>query len=244
MDDSRTKIFMLVDGERREHDFVKRLFSLYDLDLEYEIVTYNSKIYSLYNEMFVYNDPEDMDLLQVLKSRERNPDKKAIFDEAYSDILLVFDLDPQDPEYTPEKIKRMTAYFTESTDVGKLYLNYPMIESFYHMQAIPDPLYDGRYALLAELRAKTYKKRVGMENRDHDYRKFARTKAECSTVIRQNLNKACDLIHEEHQFIVEQEKVLLAQLTLLDSEEKVAVLNTCVFFISEYDSGLIADSLV
>ena len=117
MDDSRTKIFMLVEGERREHDFVKRLFSLYDLDLEYEIVTYNSKIYSLYNEMFVYNDPEDMDLLQVLKSRERNPDKKAIFDEAYSDILLVFDLDPQDPEYTPEKIKRMTAYFTESTDV-------------------------------------------------------------------------------------------------------------------------------
>lgn len=34
--------------------------------------------------------------------------------------------------FTPEKIKRMSDYFVESSDMGKLYLNYPMVEAFYH----------------------------------------------------------------------------------------------------------------
>ena len=46
-------------------------------------------------------------------------------------------------------------YFVESTDMGKLYLNYPMIEAFYHMSNIPDPEYNGRVATLAELRGHT-----------------------------------------------------------------------------------------
>lgn len=244
MSDARTKIFLLVEGEKRDRKLMEKLLTLYGLDVDYEIVTYNSKIYALYNELFVENDPEDMDLLQVLKSRERDPGKRAIFDEMYSDILLVFDLDPQDPEYTPEKIRRMVSYFTESTDMGKLYLNYPMVEAFYHMHEIPDPAYDTRYASLAELQAGTYKNRVGEENRDHDYRKFARTKEECSTVIQQNLNKACVLIGEKPQTLVDQEKVLCVQLDLLQEEQKIAVLSTCVFFIPEYDASLITDALL
>ena len=35
----------------------------------------------------------------------------------------------------------MSCYFTESSEMGKLYLNYPMVEAFYHMKSIPDENY-------------------------------------------------------------------------------------------------------
>jgi len=101
--------------------------------------------------MFEDNDPSDMDLLQLLKSREPDPVKRALFDEFYSDILLIFDLDPHDPGFAPEKISRMAKYFVESSDMGKLYINYPMVEAFYHMASIPDPNFDSYYATLDEL---------------------------------------------------------------------------------------------
>ena len=173
MGKTRTKVFILVEGAKTDRKLMEKLFTMYGLDTDYEIVSYNTNIYTLYKEMFEDNNPEDMDLLQVLKSREKDPEKRQLFDEAYSDILLIFDLDPQDSGYTPEKIKRMSEFFTESTDMGKLYLNYPMVESFYHMQEIPDPLYENCFASLSELRAGTYKRRVTSENRNHDYRKFA-----------------------------------------------------------------------
>lgn len=58
--------------------------------------------------MFADGDPESKDLLQVLKAHETDTNKKAIFDESYSDILLIFDLDPQDDHYSADKIIEMT----------------------------------------------------------------------------------------------------------------------------------------
>ena len=70
--------------------------------------------------MFRDNNPSDLDLLQVLKEHEKDPCKKALFDQVYSDILLIFDLDPQDPSFTPQKIQRMMDYL----------LNHPIWENY------------------------------------------------------------------------------------------------------------------
>lgn len=67
--------------------------------------------------------------------------------------------------------------------MGKLYLNYPMVEAFYHMSSIPDEQYSNRFATLEELQAGTYKMRVNRENRNHDYTKFATDRVECNIVI-------------------------------------------------------------
>lgn len=45
---------------------------------------------------------------------------------------MIFDLDPQSTKYSSDKILEMTEYFTDAVDMGMLYLNYPMIESFFH----------------------------------------------------------------------------------------------------------------
>ena len=241
MAEEKRKIFVLVEGAKTDVALMERLLSVYQIDIKYEIVSYCTNIYTLYNEMFEDNDPADMDLLQLLKSREPDPVKKALFDKFYSDILLIFDLDPHDPSFTPEKISLMAKYFVESSDMGKLYINYPMVEAFYHMASIPDPNFDSYYATLDELIAGEYKARVNRENRNHDYRKFAATKEECNIVIGQNMSKAWWLVGGDSgdNPLPAQIGMLASQLNFIWKDRRVAVLSTCAFFIPEYNPKLI-----
>lgn len=240
MPDPQPKILILVEGAKTDVRLMEKLLAVYELASRYKIVSYNTNIYTLYQEMFSENDPEAFDLLQLLKEREPDEQKKRIFDEVYSDILLIFDLDPQDPAYTVEKIECMAQYFVESSDMGKLYLNYPMVEAFYHMRSIPDPAFDTYCATLEELRCGTYKQRVNQENRNHDYRKFAATRDEMNSVIRQNLEKAQRLSKMPADVIPCQSDVFRAQSQMMELKSLVAVLCTCVFFIPEYRADYIA----
>ena len=229
----KSKILILVEGARIDLRLMEHLLRVYGLTERHQVVSYNTSIYELYRTMFRGSDPGELDLLQHLKEHERDPQRKLLFDERYSDILLVFDLDPQDPDYTPEKITEMAAYFTESSDMGKLYLNYPMVEAFYHMKSIPDPDYDAYTVSLDELRDGTYKQRVNEESRGHSYSKFAVNRRECSTVIQQNLEKAQRIAGGKEEF------VLNAQLRALEEKSLLYVLCTCAFYILDYNPRLI-----
>ena len=99
---NKPKILFLVEGAKTDVRLMQKLLSIYGFDQKYEIISYNTNIYTLYNEMFRDNDPADLDLLQVLKEHEKDPRKKPLFDQSYSDILLIFDLDPQDPLFTSD----------------------------------------------------------------------------------------------------------------------------------------------
>lgn len=241
MAENKSKVLVLVEGEKTDVNLMKHLFEIYGIFKSHEIVSYNSNIYSLYNEMFCENNPENVDLLQLLKEREPNPDKKLIFNERYSDILLIFDLDPQDTFFSADNLKEMIAYFVESSDMGKLYINYPMVESFYHMKSIPDNEYNSRYATIEELKDKNYKFRVCVGNRNHDYRKFAKYKPECDLVIQQNIDKGFLMcgVDDPQQLLPDSAEILSVQLDTIEKDQRMAVLCTCAYYIVEYNSKLI-----
>lgn len=153
-------------------------------------------------------------------------------------------MDPQDPQFDAEHIKLMQNYFSESSDMGKLYLNYPMVEAFYHLSSIPDPNYFDRKVFLNELLNKKYKERVHLETKNKDYRKFITSKKECTDVIFQNLSKAIFLINgsliEERNFLVANfninlKTLLEKQLSHLKCNNFVYVLCTCIFYIIDYN---------
>lgn len=236
----KAKILMLVEGAKTDVKLMTHLLEVYGIDNNHTIVSYNTNIYTLYNEMFADGDPESKDLLQVLKAHETDTNKKAIFDESYSDILLIFDLDPQDDHYSADKITEMAEYFVESSDMGKLYINYPMVEAFYHMKDIPDNDYNSYVVSMDELRSHSYKGRVNRENRNHDYNKFAVDKAECSIVIRQNIEKAEMIIGPfDKEFYPDLTVLLKKQTMKLSEENQLYVLCTCAFYIVDYSPKLI-----
>lgn len=240
MADRRRNILVLVEGAKTDVALMNQMLKIYGIDADYQIVSYCTNIYTLYHEMFELGEPEDIDLLQLLKEKERDPEKKLIFDNRYSDILLVFDLDPQDGMFAPEKIQKLTEYFVESSDMGKLYLNYPMVEAFYHMKTIPDPDYNTTVATMVELTAGTYKQRVNRENRNHDYRKYAVNRHEWNCIIRQNIEKSWKMLGQgASQLPPEQQDILCAELKKLTEAQIISVLCTCVFFIAEYNPRLL-----
>jgi hypothetical protein len=246
----KKKILVLVEGARTDVVVMEKLFTIYNMDLEYQIVSYCTNIYTLYKEMFC-DGPDGfyaLDILQVLKSREKDIDKKKIFDEKYTDIILIFDLDPHDTIFKKEHILLMQEYFCESSDMGKLYLNYPMIEAFYHLKSIPDLSYFERKVFMEELKKRTYKLRVNNETKGRDYNKFILTKEDCNNVILQNISKANFIMSSEIIDISNNELlskdidlllVLIKQLDYLDNEVYIYVLCTCVLFISEYNPNLL-----
>lgn len=247
MDEAKSKILMLVEGSKTDYKLMQHLLDVYGIGENHEIVSYNTNIYVLYNEMFRDGDPESIDILQSLKEHERDERRKMLFDQKYSDILLVFDLDPQDPNFSAEKILEMVSYFVESSDMGKLYLNYPMVEAFYHMKSIPDDEYNSYAVSMAELKAHSYKMRVTRENRDHDYRKFAASREECTTVIKQNIEKAFSITNEQPKTdnigekIPRAEEILESQLDLIKREDRLSVLCTCAFYVADFNYKLLND---
>ena len=241
MSNREAKILVLVEGAKTDIGLMNHLFHVYEMEDKYEIVSYNTEIYTLYNSMFRGKNPADFDLLLHLKEREPCTAKKLIFNEIYAEILLIFDLDPQDQKFSPTAIRDMLNYFSESTDMGKLYINYPMIEAFYHMKSIPDTDYDMYTVRMSELQPKSkYKQRVNKENRNRDYKKFAINKHECSIVITQNISKAWHITGQAADTLIPNPlDILNAQLTKICSEEAISVLCTCAFYIAEYDPKLL-----
>ena len=236
-----SKILIITEGARTEIRLMRKLLNIYGIYDDHEIVSYNTNIYGLYSEMFSDGDPYSIDLLQLLKERESDISKKKIFDERYSDTLLIFDLEPQDVSFEANKIRKMVDFFKESSDMGKLYLNYPMVEAFYHMRSIPDPNYDSYSASITELKNGTYKKRVNEENRDRDYKKFASDRDESNIVIKQNVKKAYDMISKKCDYTVSPDngEILEKQLVDLETKREVRVLSTCGFYIIDYNYHLI-----
>lgn len=241
MAESLVKILILVEGASTDVKLMKHLLDTYGITRNHEIISYNTNIYTLYKEMFEDNDPDSIDLLQLLKSREKDIHKKEIFDEVYSDILLVFDLDPQDNQFSSSKITEMQNFFSESSDMGKLYINYPMVEAFYHMKSIPDDEYNSRMVTETELNNGLYKARVNRENRDKDYRKFAVDRTECNIIIKQNLEKGRSLVREfaENNKVPSTINILNKQLDEYKINKSLYVLCTCVYYIAEFNSKLL-----
>lgn len=241
---NKSKVLVVVEGEKTDARLMENLFSFFpELSSKYQIIAYRTNIYTLYQEFFLRDtDPEDLDLIQVLKEHEQDPIKKAIFDDKYTDILLIFDLDPQDTHFSAEKIRQMQSYFTESSDMGKLYLNYPMVESFYHMQFIPDADYNERIVNMDELKAKKYKQRVNQESFRRNYRKFCTSRTDFTIVILQNINKVRWLLNEidpspnwkEIDFL----GLLNHQLYCIN-EGFLYVVCTCVMYLYDYNHKLL-----
>ena len=235
------KILICVEGAKTEEKILKHLFKIYDLALDYEIVSYKTNIYVLYQQMFAEKDQDDRDLLQTLKEHERDSDKKSILDAHYSDIILIFDFDPQDGLFSEEKINEMLVFFDESTENGKLYINYPMAEAFYHMPTIPDAGFQNRTVHIQTLIEHRYKALVNTETVRNNYDMFATTKSECDYVIIEHYKKAWKLLNlkpEEKNFPSFLD-VLNAQINNMKLSNEISVLCTCVSFILEYDGNLV-----
>lgn len=239
---SRKSILLIVEGAKQEKALFRALLACYQLDLEYEIYSYGTNIYELYEKMFSDGMQDELSLLGVLKERAAAGDR-WLFDQDYSDILLVFDYDPQDDRFSPERLETMQDFFNESTDNGKLYVNYPMVEACKHFLKMPDAEFINRMVDLDDV--SRYKQIVGNASR---YQSFERDfkKPDIDMLIAETAAKAQLLSgHEprsEHEYCcndIDHAAILRIQNEALRSRQKIWVLGTCLLFIPDYSTELV-----
>lgn len=141
----RSQNLLIVEGNHEKNELFALLFKCFpemNIDIE-DVWIYATNIYQLYDEIVAeYGDEwyeTDIDLPFVV-SKKKYPDKLRYKDD-FVNIVLVFDYERHDTNFSEEKILKLQQYFVDSTDVGKLYINYPMIESYQDIIEIPDETY-------------------------------------------------------------------------------------------------------
>ena len=170
--------------------------------------------------------------------------------EKITDIFLVFDYERQDSRFDAERLESMCKFFDDSVENGQLYINYPMVESYRHLnkKTLPDDDYKNRKCNVSDI--KRYKKTVGEETRFPDYRKLDR--GTIQGIVIHNLKKACFITKGVYDIAMDEVMSVARNISYIDIAKKqnlysknesgfVYVLCTCVMFITDYNPDLLMD---
>lgn len=242
-----SKILLIVEGEKTEKQLLNQLFKVYGIKvLDKQIYAYTTNIYDLYDRVFKdsLDELDDLDFLLALKEKGINHKQKDLLSQEYSDILLIFDYEPQDHNFGSKEISIMMDYFSESTDKGKLYINYPSVESFKHFNSIPDKFFLSKNVHIDDLKSIGYKRIVNQESYCTDIRKYSK---ECfDYIISESIKKAEYIEKQEisHTFNdsyknIDESRLLETINQMFTNQQIIPVLNTSLFFICEYNINLI-----
>lgn len=155
----------ILEGPKDEPKLLNSLFLEMKKDDRQHCYFFRCNLHVLANLLMPSDDDdlEGIDLLMALRGRNNTQEEAEVLNRRYTDIYMIFDFEPQEGNPVFEKIRKMIAYFNDSTDNGKLYINYPMMQSYRHLTALPDPEFESRRATVDD--AKVYKKLVGEEGK-------------------------------------------------------------------------------
>ena len=141
-------ILFVFEGVKREPDLFRTIQRLYFSNREEQIVcSYNNNIYQLYKDLQEYDGDGDIVslLMEKFASQKDNPLKDIDRSADISEIYLFFDYDFHNRNLSLEEINRqvkeMLETFDNETEYGKLYIDYPMVESIRYTKFLPDANY-------------------------------------------------------------------------------------------------------
>ncbi len=246
-------ILLIVEGADDEVNLFGKIIQCFpEIRLEPEnIMVYNTNLWVLNNELtkefgdFWY-ESEDIDFRLFCESKFSEIKGKKI-----TDIFLVFDYERQDGNFEPTQLENMCKFFNDSVENGQLYINYPMIESYRHLnkKPLPDDDYKGRKCCVSDI--KKYKQIVGSETKFHDYRKLNRMTIQ--EIIAHNLKKVSFITSGVYELNETKLKLVAQDINYVDiasiqnelSKDEsgfVYVLCTCVLFVTDYNVELLTKS--
>ncbi len=165
----RSQNLLIVEGHHEKNKLFWLIFKCFpeiNINMD-EIWIYGTNIYQLYNDIVKeYGEEwaeENMDIdLPFVISKKQYPDKLQ-YKEDFTNIVLVFDYERHDTNFSEEKILKMQRCFVDAADMGKLYINYPMIESYLHLCQLPDDDFAERKIPVSLQPGKEYKALVEQE---------------------------------------------------------------------------------
>ena len=248
------KALVIVEGADDEPRLLRQLASACKLDLEMEIVPVRFNIHQLY-QLLAEADFQ-ADIRKVLAGLPTiPPDQKALLSStrfAYTYLMYDADLQHRYPGEESlsideivrgnlEKLEKMTAYFTDETDpsVGRLYVNWPMVESYRDCDDFFDPAFRDNFVALADLNS--YKAIVGR----HKHASLNLSKYDepaFRSLMRMNIHKVASLTtnvwsmpsYPDYLNLSTSTSIFHAQRQHITATSTLGVLNTTILLPLDY----------
>ena len=245
------KALLITEGTKTEPRFFGRIEELFGLQLH--IVCMSANIFKLYNQMEKAQfDCNVKDLLTECLPSNLDPKTRQTYleqlQDKYAYIYFVFDFDIQHHEEGQEtniekncqKIQRMLQELNDETDDtrGKLYINYPMMESYRDIDSFSDPAFAQSSVAVQQLTH--YKHLVSQKQMGNkDITRY--TKENFVDIFKLNFHKL-ETIHQtvlhdkkQYQTLTEGSNIYTKIKEKLDKESMVYILNTSIFFLGEFN---------
>lgn len=227
----KSKVLFVVEGKVEEVKILanKKHGLLKFIDFDYEIVSFCNPIYELYE---AYKNGDYDDLVTYLRvEKGLKIDKNILSKNAFAAIYLIFDYEPHYQKYSDEYIKDLLNIFNNETELGKLYINYPTVEAFYHLKDSQDKEFLTRCISLINFSGKEYKKIV---NKESYIVKNKITNNDLISIIKHNFEKIKYLGFIK-QDIIEYNKILNEQIKLKNNKGNIYVLSTMPLLLYDYN---------
>jgi hypothetical protein len=234
-------------AEPKVFDSIGKLFLSEE---DFQIIKCKHDLPTLYSHLKANGD----DLFRILPFKENGieiPEGKRL-DTLFSQIFLFFDYDFQNRiglDKVNEILNEMLDFFDDETDNGKLYINYPMIESLKYTKEMPDNNYY-QYVVSRDECVKhqfkgnaeqfAYSGAKGFKFIDLSLTKKAAVMKNWISLIYQNVIKANYIVSEsntipEQKDDINQNAIFEAQKSkYVDVNMDVSILNSFPIFIYDY----------
>ena len=233
-------ILLIVEGPRDEETLVRKLWDRFDRNANYIIVPYRTNVHVLIKDLFRDGIDDDVDVVRYLKSSDIPEDRRIAKSMAFTDVYLIFDFDPQDPLFDGGMLAKVLRFFSDSTDHGKLFINYPMMQSYRHITGPHDDGFRDR-AVPARI-GKKYKSLVDAEAWKLLKQINTLDKEMLRFIIECHLKKMNRVVAGDYSLpslegyrSITQSSILDRQLERMDEDGMIFVLNTSLFLIVDYN---------
>ena len=130
----REQHLFIVEGNHEKDKLLNLLLQCFpEMNIKSEnIIVYETNIYVLYSKLISEYGEEwaetDVDLPYIVSKMKNS---EVVWNKRnFINIFLIFDYERQDTYFSETDINKMQQYFIDETDSGKLYINYPMVESY------------------------------------------------------------------------------------------------------------------
>lgn len=241
------KALVVVEGEKSEKAFFDSMNNC--LGLSFQICPFKANVYELWYKMkesdFTLNINEAL--------IEKYPDEKDLLSCEYAYYYLVFDMDPQHRSTNDKSdlislahkniatLKDVTKYCVDETDptVGKVYINYPMFESYRCCDCFGDESYKDEFIKIEDVKQfKNYcssKRIAGVQLTNYKDENFF-------SLIKYNIFKLGVLYNSEwgccsyddYLLRSNQTSVLNMEEQFMNNDYQIAVINTSLFLVIDY----------
>ena len=244
MADSRYNTLLIIEGESCEKQFFDKFIKTINADKNITIIPFCNDIYELYKYIEELGEPPTKDVILNYCDLDDKA-RKLLKDTKFVYTYLVFDLDIQDggEDERKEKLEHVTQMvnlFNNETEYGKLFVNYPMMESYRHFDITnPDTLANKSVIVDNDILTH-YKELVGQEGTNKNVSKY--TSKDFYTITLAHLMQANLLLNGQFKKpnmtnyvdLIDIANINKKQSDLILKKKKMLVLNTSTFLYSEF----------